>query len=145
MKNYGLLFKIIELVLIVVSVVLLVWGFAVGFESKNNLPVEVLLKWAYVMVALALVAILIVSLIIGIANNPKILVKYGLVLAGVAVLCLISYVLAKGAPAVGLITEQPSPAKLKLIDSVLNLTYITGAASILAIIFGEIIMAFRNK
>ena len=145
MKNYGLLFKIIELVLIVISVVLLVWGFAVGFESKNNLPVEVLLKWAYVMVALALVAILIVSLIIGVANNPKILVKYGLVLAGVAVLCLISYVLAKGAPAVGLITEQPSPAKLKLIDSVLNLTYITGAASILAIIFGEIIMAFRNK
>ena len=145
MKNYGLIFKIIELVLILISVVLLVWGFAVGFESKNNLPVEVLLKWAYVMVALALVAILIVSLIIGISNNPKILVKYGLVLAGVAVLCLICYLLAKGNPAVGLITEQPSPAKLKLIDSVLNLTYITGAAAILAIIFGEIIMAFRNK
>ena len=145
MKNYGLLFKIIELVLIVVSVVLLVWGFAVGFESKNNLPVEVLLKWAYVMVALALIAILIVSLIIGIANNPKILVKYGLVLAGIAVLCLISYLLAKGAPAVGLTTEQPDATTLKLTDTILNLTYITGAASILAIIFGEIVMAFRNK
>ena len=60
MKNYGLIFKILELVLIVISVALLVWGFAVGFESKGNLPVEVLLKWAYIMVALALVSILII-------------------------------------------------------------------------------------
>jgi len=145
MKNYGLIFKIIELVLIVVSFGLLVWGFAVGFESKDNLPVEVLLKWAYIMVALALVSILIISLAIGIINDPKILVKYGLVLAGIAVFCLVSYLLAKGNPAVGLTIEQPSPAKLKLIDSVLNLTYIIGALSILSIVFGEIILAFRNK
>ena len=145
MKNYGLIFKILELVLIVISVALLVWGFAVGFESKGNLPVEVLLKWAYIMVALALVSILIISLIIGIMNNPKVLVKYGLVLAGIAVLCLVSYLLAKGAPAVGLTTEQPDASTLKLTDTILNLTYITGAASILAIIFGEVIMAIRNK
>jgi hypothetical protein len=145
MKNYGLIFKILELVLIVISVALLVWGFAVGFESKGNLPVEVLLKWAYIMVALALVSILIISLIIGIMNNPKVLVKYGLVLAGIAVLCLVSYLLAKGAPAVGLTTEQPDASTLKLTDTILNLTYITGAASILAIIFGEVVMAIRNK
>ena len=145
MKNYGLIFKILELVLIVISVALLVWGFAVGFESKGNLPVEVLLKWAYIMVALALVSILIISLIIGIMNNPKVLVKYGLVLAGIAVLCLVSYLLAKGAPAVGLTTEQPDASTLKLTDTILNLTYITGAASILAIIFGEVVMANRNK
>ena len=145
MKNYGLLFKIIELVLIVISFGLLIWGFVVGFESKDNLPVEVLLKWAYIMVALALVSILIISLAIGIMNDPKILVKYGLVLAGIAVFCLVSYLLAKGNPAVGLTIDQPSPAKLKLIDSVLNLTYIIGALSILSIVFGEIILAFRNK
>ena len=145
MKNYGLIFKILELVLIVISVALLIWGFAVGFDSKGNLPVEVLLKWAYIMVALALVSILIISLIIGIMNNPKILVKYGLVLAGIAVLCLVSYLLAKGAPAVGLTTEQPDASTLKLTDTILNLTYITGAASILAIIFGELVMAIRNK
>ena len=145
MKNYGLIFKILELVLIVISVALLIWGFAVGFDSKGNLPVEVLLKWAYIMVALALVSILIISLIIGIMNNPKVLVKYGLVLAGIAVLCLVSYLLAKGAPAVGLTTEQPDASTLKLTDTILNLTYITGAASILAIIFGEVIMAIRNK
>lgn len=145
MKNYGLIFKILELVLIVISVGLLVWGFSVGFDKNGNMPVEVLLKWAYVMIALALISILIISLIIGIMNNPKILVKYGLVLAGVAVLCLVSYLLAKGAPAVGLTTEQPDATTLKLTDSILNLTYIVGAASILSIVLGEIVMAFRNK
>ena len=72
-------------------------------------------------------------------------VRHDIVLAGIAVLCLVSYLLAKGAPAVGLTTEQPDASTLKLTDTILNLTYITGAASILAIIFGEVVMAIRNK
>ena len=148
MKKYGLIFKILELVLIVISVILLVWGFVKGFPATvadDNGTVDPLLWWAAIMIGLALVAILVVGLIIAIKNNPKVLVRYGLILLGIAALCLVCYLLAKGNPAIGLTTEQPDFMKLKLTDSVLNLTYIVGAASILAIIVGEVVMAIRNK
>ncbi len=148
MKKYGLIFKIIELVLIVISVAILVWGFVKGFPAlvaDDNGTVDPLLYWTYIMLGLALVAILIVGLFIAIKNNPKVLVRYGLILLGIAALCLVCYLLAKGNPAVGLTTDQPDFMTLKLTDSVLNLTYIVGAASILAIIVGEVVMAIRNK
>ena len=148
MKKYGLIFKILELVLIVISVILLVWGFVKGFPATvadDNGTVDPLLWWAAIMIGLALVAILVVGLIIAIKNNPKVLVRYGLILLGIAALCLVCYLLAKGNPAIGLTTAQPDFMTLKLTDSVLNLTYIVGAASILAIIVGEVVMAIRNK
>ena len=148
MKKYGFIVKLIELVLILVSVAILVWGWVKGFPATvadDNGTVDPLLYWAYVMIGIALFSILVVGLIIAIRNNPKVLVKYGLVLAGVAVLCLISYMLAKGNPAIGLTTDQPDFQTLKLTDSILNLTYIVGAASIVSIIIGEIVMAVRNK
>ena len=148
MKKYGLIFKILELVLIVISVILLVWGFVKGFPATvadDNGTVDPLLWWAAIMIGLALAAILIVGLIIAVKNNPKVLVKYGIILLGVAAVCLVCYLLAKGSPAVGLTVDQPSFMKLKLTDSVLNLTYFVGGASILAIIVGEVVMAIRNK
>ncbi len=148
MKKYGLIIRIIELVLIVISVALLVWGWVKGYPAQvadDNGTVDPLLFWAYIMVGIALFCILIVGLFLAIKNNPKVLVKYGLVLVGIAALCLVCYLLAKGAPAVGLTTDQPSAGTLKLTDTILNLTYVTGAAAIVAIIIGEIIMAIRNK
>ncbi|MBQ6044503.1 MAG: hypothetical protein IJL42_03150 [Bacteroidales bacterium] len=148
MKKYGLIIRIIELVLIVISVALLVWGWVKGYPAQvadDNGTVDPLLFWAYIMVGIALFCILIVGLFLAIKNNPKVLVKYGLVLVGIAALCLVCYLLAKGAPAVGLTTDQPSAGTLKLTDTILNLTYVTGAVAIVAIILGEIIMAIRNK
>jgi len=131
-------------VLAIISVVLLIWGFIVGFESKDGKAVEVLLYWAYIMVGIAVVACLVVGLVISVKNDPKSLVKYGVVLVGAAALCLVCFLLAKGNPAVGLI-EQPAFSELKLTDSILNLTYVAGIAAIAAIIVGEIVMAVRNK
>ena len=148
MKKYGLIIRIIELVLIVISVALLVWGWVKGYPAQvadDNGTVDPLLFWAYIMVGIALFCILIVGLFLAIKNNPKVLVKYGLVLVGIAALCLVCYLLAKGAPAVGLTTDQPSAGTLKLTDTILNLTYVTGAVAIVSIIVGEIIMAIRNK
>ena len=133
------------LVLILISVALLVLGFVSGFEANDGKAVETLLWWAYIMIGLAVVSCIVVGLIISVSNNPKSLVKYGLVLAGAAVLCLISYVLAKGNPAIGLTTEQPSALTLKLTDALLILTAIAGVGAILSIIVGEVVMAFRKK
>ena len=133
------------LVLILISVAILVWGFLTGFEANDAKAVETLLYWAYIMIGFAIFACIIIGLIISVSNNPKSLIKYGIVLAGAAVLCLISFAIAKGNPAHGLTTEQPSAMTLKLTDALLILTGIAGAGAILSIIIGEIVMAVRNK
>ena len=129
--------------LIVVSVVLLVMGFAAGWKEGN---VETLLGWTYCMVGLALAAVIIVGLIVGAANDPKSLVKLGLGLVVVAVVCFVAYLIAPGSPAVNLTSmDQPSAATLKLTDTILYLTYFAGILAVVAIIVGEIRLAITNK
>ncbi|MCQ2139975.1 MAG: hypothetical protein MJZ09_06340 [Bacteroidales bacterium] len=144
MKNYGKIFKVLMLVLMVVSVAILVAGFVTGFEANDGKFVDILFYWTYAMLAIALFAIVVIGLAIGIKNNPKFLVKLGIGVVAVAAVCAIAYFLAPGNPAVGLITEQPAASTLKLTDTVLNLTYFAGVAAVLAIIAGEIVMAVRK-
>lgn len=129
--------------LIVVSVVLLVMGFAAGWKEGN---VDTLLGWTYCMVGLALAAVIIVGLIVGVANDPKSLVKLGLGLVVVAVVCFVAYLIAPGSPAMNLTSmDQPSAATLKLTDTILYLTYFAGILAVVAIIVGEIRLAITNK
>ena len=130
------------IVLILVSVALLIWGFSRHFAGG---AVDVLLRWTYIMLGLALFSVIVVGLIVSVKNNPKSLIKLGIILAGVALICLIAYLLAKGDPAVAYNGPAVSGSTLKLTDTVLNLTYITGGAAILAIIVGEIRMAIASK
>ena len=134
-------FKLFMLVLIVVSVGLLIWGFAKGFDGAT---VDTLLYWTYVMVGIAVACWVILGLIVSAKNNPKSLVRIGLVLVGAAVLCLVAYLLAPATPAAGR-EGLDTVGTLKLTDTILNLTYITGAAAIVAIIVGEIRLAAVNK
>lgn len=139
------LFKLGMLVLIIVSVAMLVWGFVVGWPKlgqEANAPVNTLLLWAAIMIGLALFCWVILDLIISIGNNPKSLVRIALIIVGAAALCGIAYVLASGNPVEGKSFEA---GDLKLADTVINLTYIVGALAILAIIAGEIRMALTNK
>ena len=128
--------------LIIISVALLIWGFSKGFEGN---AVDVLLYWTYIMLGLAVFSWVIIGLIVSTKNNPKSLVKIGIVILGVAALCLIAYLLAKGNPAMAYNGPEVSAGTLKLTDTILNLTYITGGAAILAIIVGEIRMAIASK
>ena len=130
------------LVLILVSVGLLIWGFANGFGDN---AVEILLYWTYIMLGIAVASWVVIGLIVSTKNNPKSLVKIGVILLGVAVLCLIAWVLAKGDPAIGYTGVPVSDGTLKLTDTILNLTYIVGGAAILAIVVGEIRMAIASK
>ena len=136
------IFKWGMIALILVSVVLLIWGFTQGFGGN---AVDVLLYWTYVMLGIALVSWVIVGLVVGAKNDPKSLVKIGIVILGVAVLCLIAWVLAKGDPAVAYTGPAVSAGTLKLTDSILNLIYIVGGAAILAIVVGEIRMSIASK
>ena len=138
------IFKWSMVALIIISVALLIWGFAVGFESNDGRAVETLLYWAYVMIGIAVASWVLVGLFISAKNNPKSLIKTGIILVGAAVICLVAYLLAKGEPAMGMLV-QPAQGELKLTDTILNLTYFFGAAAIIAIIVGEIRMAMVNK
>ena len=140
-------FKILMLVLILVSVGLLVWGSVVGFTTNDGQAVDVLFYWAYVMVGLAVASWVLVGLVLMAKNNPKSLIKVGIVLVVAAALAFVAYLLAPGNPAVG--RENISPADtlatLKLTDTVLNLTYFAGAAAVVAIIIGELRLAIINR
>ena len=82
-------FKWLLLVLILVSVGLLVWGFVVGFASNDGRAVEVLLYWAYFMVGLGLVSWVLIGGIVMAKNNPKSLIKLGVGLVVIAAICCI--------------------------------------------------------
>ena len=136
------IFKWGMVALIVISVILLIWGFSQGFGGST---VDTLLYWTYCMLGLALFCVIVVGLIVGAKNDPKSLVRIGIAILGVAVLCLVAWLLAKGDPAVGYTGIPVSAGTLKLTDTVLNLTYIVGAAAIVAIIVGEIRMSIASK
>lgn len=144
MKNYSKIFKMSMWVLIIISVILLVLGFIRGFETNGGAPVESLLYWAYVMIALAVVAVVGFGAAISYKNNPKNLVKMGIELVAIAAICFVVYLVSPGKPAMGML-EQPTASVLKLTDTMLNLTYIAGGLAIIAIIAGEVIMSARNK
>ena len=130
--------------LIVISFALLVIGFIAGFETNGGSMTDVLLYWAYVMLAFAIAAVVIVGILISFKNNPKSLVKIGAVVAAVAVVCLVVYLISPGKPAMGMLA-QPEHSVLKLTDTMLNLTYIAGVAAIVAIVFGEVLASVRKK
>ena len=133
--------------LIVVSVVILVWGFIFGWPKLGepaNAPINTLLGWTYFMIGLAVFCWVIIGLVKNILDDPKSLVKIGLVIVGAAVLCLIAYLFAKGNPAIGY-NGDATATELKLTDTILNLTYIVGAAAVVAIIVGEIRMTIASK
>ncbi len=140
------IFKWGMVVLILISVAILVWGFSAGFANGSEaLPAtNVLLTWAAIMIGIALFCWIVIGLIISVKNDPKSIVKMGIVLVGIAVVCLIAYLLAKGDPVPGAAVESTA-GELKLTDTILNLTLIAGVGAIAAIIVGEIRLAISNK
>ena len=143
---YAKIFKWVSWALLIISVGLAVWAFTqFGGDGKEG-AVNMILVWAYVMLAIALVAVLCVGLYVSATTDPKSLVRIGIGLGAAAVLCLVAYFLASGAPAIGYTgATPPTASQLKLTDTVLNLTYILGAGAVAAIIVGEVISAIRTK
>ena len=145
-QKYAKIFKITLWVLLILSVIILVWGSMKGFEANDGAATNVLLYWAYIVIGIALAAVIGVGIYIRATTDPKSLVKIGLVVLGAAVLFGIAYLLAPGSPAVGYSgSKLPSASELKLTDTILNIAYIVGGAAILSIIAGEVLMAIRTK
>ena len=148
-QKYAKIFKIVLWVLMILSVGVLVWGSMTGFEKNDGAATNVLLGWAYIVLALALVSVICVGLYVTATTNPKGLIKIGIAIVAAAALFGICYLLASGAPAVGYsainCSKAATDSELKMTDTILNLAYIVGGAAILSIICGEVLMTIRNK
>ena len=142
--KYAKLLKWILAVLFVVGVVFSFYGFAVGFESNGNAPVDNMLYCAYAFAGVALLAVVFGVVVIGGINNPKSLLKMLLGLVAIAAIVAVAYVLAPGTPAVGYLGEPVSDGTLKMTDTLLNLTYFLFGGAILALVVGWIIGATRK-
>ena len=145
---YAKIFKWTCLVLLLVSAGLTIWAFTrfgVSREAEAG-AVEAMLDWSYIMIGIALLAVIGVGIYVSAKTSPKSLITLCIVLAGAVVLCLVAYLLAPGTPAVGFNgTTPPTDAELKLTDTVLNLAYILCGATIVAIIVGECFSWIRSK
>ena len=141
-SKFETIVKVVLWVLMVVSAGITAWGYATGF---NDISVDTLLYWAYVLVIVGVAAAILFGITVSAINNPKNLIKMGIELVAVVVVVGVVYFLSSGAPAVGYVGKEASPMTLKLTDTVLNLTYILCALTVLAIILGGIRNAIRNK
>ena len=142
--KYEKIIKWILVALFVVGVVFSFYGFAVGFESNGNAPVDNMLYCAYAFAAITILAVLFGVVVIGGMNNPKSLLKLLAGLVAIAAIVAVAYVLAPGTPAVGYLGEPVSDGTLKLTDTVLNLTYLLFGGALLALVVGWIVGATRK-
>lgn len=146
-QKYAKIFKILLVVLIVVSVGILLWGMIKGYPesgSPDNGTVAPLLYWAYCVLGIALAAVVCLGLYITATTNPKGLVKIGIAVVAAAVLFGVCYLLASGAPAINC-SKPTTPAELKMTDTILNLAFVVGVAAVLSIVCGEVLMTIRKK
>ena len=142
--KYEKIIKWVLVALFILGVVFSFYGFAVGFESNGNAPVDTMLYCAYAYAAIAILAVLFGVVVIGGVNNPKSLLWLVVGLVVIAAIVAGAYLLAPGTPAVGYLGEPVSDGTLKLTDTILNLTYLLFGGSILALIAGWIIGATRK-
>ena len=142
--KYEKIIKWVLALLFVVGIVFSFYGFAVGFESNGNAPVDNILYCAYAFAAITILAVVFGVVVIGGINNPKSLIKLFLGLVVIAGIVAVAYVLAPGTPAVGYLGTPVSDGTLKLTDTVLNLTYLLFGAAILSLVVGWIVGATRK-
>ena len=115
------------------------WEYLVWFRT------DIALVWAYILILLTLVASIVFPLI-AVFSNTKSLIRLGIVLAGAAVLVVLSYLMSKDTP-IDIIgytgTENSDPGTLKMIDTVLFVTYILFGMALASILYAIVSKAFK--
>ena len=144
MTKYEKIIKWVLAILFAVGVVFSFYGFAVGFETNGNAPVDNMLYCAYAFALTTVLAVVFGVVVIGGINNPKSLLKLVLGLVVIAAVIAVAYVLAPGTPAVGYLGTPVSDGTLKLTDTILNLTYLLFGGAVLALVVGWVVGATRK-
>ncbi len=116
-----------------------------GWEAMVWFRTDIALIWAYILVLITLLASIIFPLI-AVISNTKALVRLLMVLAGAAVLVVISYLMSSDAT-IDIIgytgTENSDPGTLKMIDTVLFVVYMLFGLALGSILYAIISKAFK--
>ena len=116
-----------------------------GYEYLVYYRTDIALIWAYILVVLTLIAAIVFPLI-AVFTNPKALLRMAIVLAAAAVMVIISWVLSSDA-ALEIIgytgTDNSDPQTLKMIDTVLFVTYMLFGLALGSILYAIISKAFK--
>ena len=116
-----------------------------GWEYLVWIRTDIALIWAYILILITLIASIVFPLV-AVISNPKALVRFGLVLAGAAVLMVISWLFSSGTPIeiIGYTgTENSDPGTLKMIDTVLYVTYMLFGLALASILYAIASKAFK--
>jgi hypothetical protein len=116
-----------------------------GWEYFVWLRTDIILVWAYLLVLFALLSAIIFPMI-AVASNTKALIRLGLVLAATAIIVVISYLMSDDTPMeiIGYTgTGNSDPGTLKMIDTVLFVTYMLFGLALASILYSIISKAFK--
>jgi len=116
-----------------------------GWEYIVWLRTDIILVWAYLLVIFALLSAVIFPMI-AVVSNTKALIRLALVLAGTAVLVVVSYLLSDATPMeiIGYEgTGNSDPGTLKMIDTVLFVTYMLFGLALASILYSVISKVFK--
>jgi hypothetical protein len=116
-----------------------------GYEYLVWFRTDIALIWSYILVLLTLIASIVFPLI-AVFSNPRGLIRLVAVLVGAAVLVIISYAVSSDTP-IDIIgytgTDNSDPATLKMIDTVLFVTYMLFGLALASILYAIISRAFK--
>ena len=116
-----------------------------GYEYLVWFRTDIALIWAYILVLVTLIASIVFPFI-AILSNPKGLIRLLAVFAGAAVLVVIAYVLSKDT-SIEIIgysgTDNSDPSTLKMIDTVLFVTYMLFGLALGSILYAIVSKAFK--
>ena len=125
--------KYISWALLLIGVLVVVIGAFAG-----DAGVDLMLYWCYALLGIAILAIIGLGLYLTAKANPNALKTVGIVVGGGVLLVLIAWLLAPGTALENYYGPTPSAGDLKLTDTILNLTYFSGAAAVAAVIFSVV-------
>ena len=116
-----------------------------GYEYLVWFRTDIALIWSYILVLLTLIASIVFPLI-AVFSNPRGLIRLVAILVGAAVLVIISYAVSSDTP-IDIIgytgTDNSDPATLKMIDTVLFVTYMLFGLALASILYAIISRAFK--
>ncbi|MCL2502791.1 MAG: hypothetical protein FWE30_05545 [Bacteroidales bacterium] len=140
--------KLLTYIIMVISAVL-VGVFLFGGETKGAVGearINLSLIWAYILLGSAVVLALVFT-VFNTVSNPKSLKKMAINIGFFVVVFGVSYLLASSAhtSVTPTLPNPPSAAAMKLTDTGLKAVYFLFAGSLLAIIFGAVLAAIRNR
>jgi len=116
-----------------------------GWEYIVWIRTDLILIWAYILVLLTLLAAIVFPLI-SVFSNTKSLIRMGIVLAGTATILVVAYLLSSDTPMqiVGYEgTGNTDPGTLKMVDTVLFVTYMLTGLAIGSILYSVISKAVK--